>query len=197
MNWRIFVAGVGGQGSITTTAIIGEAAMRSGLNATASEIHGMAQRGGVVESSVVVGDARSPLVPVGGADILLAMEPVEGARALSRCGPETVVLVNTHPIYPFTVSLGHQTYPDVDALIAEFEEHVASVHAFDAFNLARKAGNSKAAGSVMLGALCGLDLLPIPEDRWLESILDRVPKRATEANRRAFQAGREITRAGR
>ncbi len=193
MSWRIFVAGVGGQGSITTTAIIGEAAMRSGLNAAASEIHGMAQRGGVVETSVVVGEYRSPLVPVGGADILLAMEPVEGARALSRCGTGTVVLLNTHPVVPFTVSLGHQAYPDVDALVQEFRETVASVHAFDAFELARVAGNAKAAGSVMLGALSGLELLPIPVEQWLDSILERVPKRAADANRVAFETGRRIT----
>ncbi len=191
MNARIFVAGVGGQGSITTTAIIGEAALRSGLNAVASEIHGMAQRGGVVESSVVVGEYHSPLVPTAGADVLLAMEPVEGARAMSRCGPQTIVLINTHPIIPFTVSLGHQTYPEVQALVEEFRGLVSQVHAFDAFELARQAGNTRTVGSVMLGALSGIDLLPIREDTWLETILDRVPAKAAQANRTAFELGRQ------
>lgn len=193
MRVRIFVAGVGGQGSITATAIIGQAALASGIEACASEIHGMAQRGGVVESSVVLGDLRSPLVPDQGADVLLGMEPVEASRALRKCGPRTVVLVNTHPVIPFTVSLGREAYPDVGELLKELESRTRKVYPIDAVQLATQAGNVRAVGSVMLGALAGLGVLEIPSKAWLSTILSRVPAKATAANERAFQLGYEIT----
>ena len=123
---RIFFTGVGGQGTLLATRLVGQAALKEDIPVLMSEIHGMAQRGGVVESSVVLGSAASPTIANGEADIVIAFEPLEAARALPKCNPKTVVITGTAPVLPFTVSIGQSAYPDPAELYKMIETHVAS-----------------------------------------------------------------------
>jgi len=103
---RVVFVGVGGQGNLLASRLLGEAALSEGIPAVVSEIHGMAQRGGIVESAVLLGNVSSPIVSDGEADVLVGFEPVETLRALKKCNQETLVITNTHPLPPFTVSVG-------------------------------------------------------------------------------------------
>src|SRR5512135_1042918 len=150
---RIFFTGVGGQGTLLATRLVGEAALEEGLEVTMSEIHGMAQRGGVVESSVVVGDVLSPTIADGEADVLMAFEPLEAARALPKCHEKTMVITSTAPIVPFTVATGQSTYPDLQSLQDLIRENVAQLLWVDTNEVARQAGSERAANIVMVGVL--------------------------------------------
>jgi indolepyruvate ferredoxin oxidoreductase beta subunit len=187
---RIFVAGVGGQGTITATIIIGEAALGAGLKVVTSELHGMAQRGGIVKSEVVVGDAYSATIPNGTADVILGFEPAETVRFLGKAAAhKTITVVNTRPIIPVSASQGAGRYPtptEVEHILGEASHRVIT---FDAVAMATKAGAPKALGAVMVGALAGLDLLNISRDRWTEALTSRAPGKFRDANLRAFELG--------
>ena len=114
---RIYIVGVGGQGNVLASKMIGEAALSMGVPVLMSETHGMAQRGGVVESTVVLGGAQSPTISDNCADILLAFEPMEAVRALSKANADTIVITNTAPVVPF-IPGGSAAYPPVDDLLA-------------------------------------------------------------------------------
>ncbi len=129
---RLFFTGVGGQGTLLATRLVGEAALAEGLPASMSEIHGMAQRGGVVESSVVVGEIHAPIVGEGQADVLVAFEPLEALRALNRCHGGTKAVVSTSPIVPFTVAAGQGVYPDLADVLSQLKEKLAVVVDLDA-----------------------------------------------------------------
>lgn len=187
---KIFISGVGGQGSITATLMIGEAATAAGLNVVSSEIHGMAQRGGIVETTVLVGDVRGAMIPDGGADILLGFEPVEAVRFLNKISPEkTTAIVNERPIIPVGVSQGHESYPLKEDILKALEENTKQLFTFDGVEIAAEAGTAKALGSVMVGALAGLQRLPINREQWLEAVLSKAPKKHRDANINAFDAG--------
>jgi indolepyruvate ferredoxin oxidoreductase, beta subunit len=186
---RIFFTGVGGQGTLLATRLVGEAALELNLPVTLSEIHGMAQRGGVVESSVVIGNVMSPTIADGEADILLAFEPVETLRALPKCHAGSLVISNTVPIVPFTVAVGQSHYPSHETIYSLVQEKVAKVVQVDAVALAKKAGSDRAANVAMVGVLAGMNRLPIPEAAW-EAALKRVlPPRLFDLNWEAFRQG--------
>ena len=113
---RLVIVAVGGQGNLLASSVLGEAALLCGIPLNMSEIHGMAQRGGVVESSLVFGDARSTIISNGEADLLVGFEPAETLRALNKCNPKTVVITNLAPLMPFTVNIGQGVYPDLKQL---------------------------------------------------------------------------------
>lgn len=186
---KIFFTGVGGQGTLLATRLAGEAALEEGLPVTMSEIHGMAQRGGVVESSVVVGNALSPTIPDGEADILMAFEPLEAARALPRCHAKSLVVANSIPIAPFTVSTGQAVYPELDSLERMVREKVGRVVWLDAVALARQAGSERASNIVMVGTLAGLGCLPISRKSWQEALMRIIPAKVLEVNQKAFELG--------
>jgi len=188
---RIFFTGVGGQGTLVATRLVGEAALEEGMPVTLSEIHGMAQRGGVVESTVVVGDLFSPTVADGEADILMAFEPVETLRALPKCHSKSLVISNSVPIVPFTVAVGQSTYPSHETIYSLVMEKVAKVVQVDAVALARQAGSDRAANVAMVGVLAGLNRLPIREASWQEALKRVLPARLFDLNWKAFQRGRE------
>jgi indolepyruvate ferredoxin oxidoreductase beta subunit len=190
LRLRIFLSGVGGQGSITATLVIGEAATAAGLNVLSSEIHGMAQRGGIVETTVLLGDVHGPMIADGEADVLIGFEPVETLRYVRKIAPgRSIVLMNEHPVIPFTVSLGQESYPDLDEVTERLRAAAGRLVSFDAVTLAAEAGTAKAVGAVMIGALAGLELAPIPYETWTEALLARVPPKHRETNILAFHAG--------
>ena len=194
---RIFFTGVGGQGTLLATRMVGEAALAEGLPVTMSEIHGMAQRGGVVESSVVIGKVFSPTIPDGEADILMAFEPLEALRAIPKCHAESLIIASTAPIVPFTVAVGQSTYPEVAELEQAIKEKVSNLLWLDAVELARKAGSERASNTVLVGVLAGTGRLPIARSSWEEALQKTLPSRLVEINRQAFEAGYTVgTEAG-
>ncbi len=186
---RIFFTGVGGQGTLLATRMVGEAALEEGLSVTLSEIHGMAQRGGVVESSVVIGDAFSPTIADGEADILMAFEPLEALRALPKCHENSLVISSTVPVVPFTVAVGQSTYPELATLHDSIKEKISDLIWLDAGELARKAGSERASNTALVGVLAGTGRLPIARSSWDAALERTLPARLLGINRRAFEAG--------
>jgi indolepyruvate ferredoxin oxidoreductase, beta subunit len=186
---RIHITGVGGQGTLIATALIGQAALLAGINANLSEIHGMAQRGGIVESAVTLGDLKDPMVSKGEADILLGFEPAETLRAAARCNSETVVITNTRPLPPFTVSTGREEYPDLAPALGKLGRRVGKLVQLDADGLARKAGNIVTLNIVMLGALARHGGLPMTEEHIRQAIRKNTKSRFLDMNLKAFELG--------
>jgi indolepyruvate ferredoxin oxidoreductase beta subunit len=188
----IFMTGVGGQGSLSASTALGEAATRAGLKVLVGEIHGMAQRGGVVESTVRIGNVHGPIIPDGHADLLLGFEPVESWRALHKASPKTMVITNTHPIVPATVSMKGDDYPDPDFVVAQIRAFCPNTLAIDATEIAKEAGNPRAMNTVLLGVVAGTGILPFDAEILRAVIMANVPKKTIEANERAFDRGVEI-----
>jgi indolepyruvate ferredoxin oxidoreductase, beta subunit len=191
---RIFLTGVGGQGTLLASRLIGEAALAAGFEPLVSETHGMAQRGGIVVSTVVLGDLKSPIISPGEADALLGFEALEAFRALDRCHAGTLVIANTGVIPPYTVAIGKAQYPPPERLVALMGEAMDAVLAFDANAVARQAGSPLAVNMVLLGALAATDYLPFSQDLLLEMIRSRTNPKFLDANLAAFQGGAEIAR---
>jgi indolepyruvate ferredoxin oxidoreductase beta subunit len=191
---RLLFTGVGGQGTLLASRLLGEAAMAEGIDVRVSEVHGMAQRGGIVESTVMLGGLESPLISEGEADVLVGFEPLETLRALSRCSRRTTVVTNTVPVVPFTVKLGQAEYPDIEHWIAFMRSAYDRVYACDAQALAKDAGTSKAVNIVLLGTLIGAGVLPLTPERMRQTIRDKVKPRFVDANLKAFDLGMEEAR---
>jgi indolepyruvate ferredoxin oxidoreductase beta subunit len=188
---RIFLTGVGGQGTLLASRLLGEAALVAGMNPLVSETHGMAQRGGVVVSTVVMGELQSPLISPGEADVLLGFEALEAFRALDRCHARSLVIANTAAIVPYPVSIGKSSYPEVGRLLELMATKVGGLLAFDAGDLARQAGSPLAVNMVLLGALGFTNILPFPEEDILSLIKTRTNPKFLEANLAAFRMGQE------
>ena len=187
----IFITGVGGQGSLMASKIIAKAAMNAGQKVLVSEVHGMAQRGGVVESTVKIGDVHSPILLDGDADVLVGFELSETLRALRKASAKTTILTSTDVIVPITVSLGKGNYPDTDSALKEIEASGKVTLTLPLVDLANKAGNVISANIVMIGALAGSGLLPFDEKYLKEAMEGSVPERALEINRKAYELGRQ------
>jgi indolepyruvate ferredoxin oxidoreductase beta subunit len=186
---RLVFIGVGGQGNLLASRLVGEAALSLGMPVVVSEIHGMAQRGGIVESAVLLGDVTSPIVSNAEADVLIGFEPVETLRALAKCSKETIVITNTHPLPPFTVAIGQGTYPSVDESLKLIRSKAKKVIALDGNVMAAEAGNSLSLNMVMLGALIGSGTIPIGAEDMKKTISTSTKKAFLESNLKAFDLG--------
>jgi len=184
----IVVVGVGGQGVILIATIIGKAALKAGYSVRGAETHGMAQRGGSVISHIRLGCEFGPMVPVGGADILLALEPAEALRYGNYLSQDGIALVNLNPVLPITVTTGLARYPPLEEILAPLQRMCRAVKTVDATKLAAKAGNPQAMNVVMLGALARY--IPLREELLIESLSESVPAKYLEVNRRAFEFGK-------
>ena len=184
-SFNLVIVGVGGQGTLLASKILGRLAMDAGLNVKVSEVHGMSQRGGSVITHVRVGEeVRAPLVSVGEADFLLAFEALEAARAKEYLRPDGVLIANTQEIAPMPVVTGTVSYP-VNPL-GVFESQ--TVEAVDALALAKAAGNQKVVNLVLLGMLSGH--LEFTRKAWEEAITLCLPPKLLPVNLRAFELGR-------
>lgn len=183
----LLITGVGGQGAILASDIIGKAAVISGLPIRAAETHGMAQRGGSVVNHIRLGTDLGSMIPKKGADIMLALEPMEAVRYLDFLKDGGVIIVNTQPIVPVTVTSGLAKYPDVREILDALSEKYV-VKAFNADELAYEAGSRLAMNVAMVGAVSGY--LPISKEALLESLKALVPQKTIEINIRAFEMGR-------
>lgn len=183
----LLITGVGGQGAILASDIIGKAAVISGLPIRAAETHGMAQRGGSVVNHIRLGIDLGSMIPRKGADIMLALEPMEAVRYLDFLKDGGVVIVNTQPIIPVTVTSGLAKYPDVQEILDTLSEKYI-VKAFNADDLAYEAGSRLAMNVAMVGAVS--IYLPISKETLIESVRALVPQKTVEINVRAFEMGR-------
>jgi indolepyruvate ferredoxin oxidoreductase beta subunit len=188
-NLRIFLTGVGGQGTLLASRLLGEAALAAGFNPMVSETHGMAQRGGIVVSTVVLGDLKSPLISPGEADVVLGFEALEAFRALDRCHAGSLVIANTATLVPYPVAIGKAQYPPVAEMFRRLAEQVGRLLAFDASDLARQAGSPLAVNMVLLGALVATDSLPIPAEAILTVVRTRTKEKFLASNLKAFDLG--------
>lgn len=190
MKTDIVIAGVGGQGSVLASRALAHAAMAEGLPVRTSEVIGMAQREGMVTSHVRMGQGLyGAIIPDGAADFLLGLELAETVRCLPKLKPGGLVITTTSAIVPASVHLGLSTY-DRSSLITYLTRKNGNALLFDAAELAAQAGHSRAANSVVLGALSSAGRLPFSPEQLVNSILEMIPGKLHEINRRAFELGR-------
>ncbi|MEA3559521.1 MAG: indolepyruvate oxidoreductase subunit beta [Candidatus Thermoplasmatota archaeon] len=185
----IQIVGVGGQGALTVSKIIGNAAISKDMRIIVSEVHGMAQRGGVVQTTIRLGDTISPLPFEQDVTVLVGFEPLEVYRSRHQLTNETVVVISTDPIRPTTVSSGGAKYPDVDAIIKDLQSKMKCVFPLSAKEMAQKAGNVKTTNVVLLGALVGTEAIPFSFEEVKEAVKASVPQKVLEANLKAFELG--------
>lgn len=188
---RLIIVAVGGQGNLLASKVLGEAALISGVPVRMSEIHGMAQRGGVVESAIVFGDAESTIISDGEADVLVGFEPSETLRALAKCNSNTTVITNLAPVPPFTVAIGKGVYPDLDDLQQLIKNKTKKLITLDAVGMAKAAGNVMSVNIVLLGALIRTGILPISAENLKEAIQTKTKKAFVDINLKAFELGFE------
>ena len=189
--YKIHLAGVGGQGTIKTSTIIGEAAMKKGLNVVMSELHGMAQRGGVVTTDIKIGDAYSPLIEKGDADLIIGFEPAEVLRSIEKASDKTFVIMNSARIVPFTVSLGISSYPDASIIINEAKSKFKHLYILNAEKLAMDAGNVVSLNMVLLGGAAAIPGFPLKKEELIQSMKENLPPKTMEINLKAFNLGYE------
>ena len=186
---RLVFIGVGGQGNLLASRLLGEAALAMNIPVVVSEIHGMAQRGGIVESAVLLGGVSSPIVSNSEADVLIGFEPLETLRALEKCNQETVVITNTHPLPPFTVAVGQGTYPPVEETLQFIRERARKVITLDGNAIAEEVGNPLSLNMVMLGVLIGSGTTPITAEEMKKVLSSSTKKAFLESNLKAFDLG--------
>ena len=191
IKYDVVICGVGGQGAILASDILGRAAVAEDRAVQAAETHGMAQRGGSVENHVRIGSAYGSLIPPRGADLMIALEPAEAVRYAPLMKDGGIIIVNTEPVYPFTVTTGKAEYPDIpkmlDALSRAFD-----VKAFNAGDIAKQAGNRQAANVVMIGAAS--HYIPLDKQTFIDCIRALVPPKFLDVNLTAFEMGLESIR---
>lgn len=186
-NLNIMVVGVGGQGTLLTSRIIGKTALNAGYDVKLSEVHGMAQRGGSVVTFVRFGESVfEPVVEEGQADVLIAFERLEALRYAHFLKKGGKIIVNDHRIDPMTVVIGASQYPEniIEELKKEHE-----VYVIDGIKIANELGNSKVLNSVVLGL--SAKFIGFTKEQWLETITKTVPQKTIEINEKAFLKGYE------
>jgi len=189
---EVIICGVGGQGVVLMSELLGNAAVRDGIAVRGSEVLGMAQRGGSVFSNLRLGSGLyAPLTPEGKCDVMVAVEPSEALRNIQYLSRSSMVVLNTREVKPFTVFLGSSGYPALEEILDKLNKASERVIALDAARLAREAGNLQATNVVMLGALFGTGLMPIKVETAREMVQARVPAKAIDVNLKAFDLGYE------
>ncbi|OGO30631.1 MAG: hypothetical protein A2Z29_11075 [Chloroflexi bacterium RBG_16_56_11] len=186
----LLVTGVGGQGVVLASDIIGETALAAGFDVKKTDTLGMAQRGGSVVSHVrLAARVWSPLIPDGGVDLLLAFEKLEAARWGHHLKRGGIAIVNSYAQPPLSVSLGQESYPTDDEIITSLKRKTGQVYFVDGTGRARELGNPRTLNLYMLG--CFSVFAPIDAGVWKESISRRMPQNIREINLTAFEAGRK------
>jgi indolepyruvate ferredoxin oxidoreductase beta subunit len=193
--FNVIIGGVGGQGNVLASQILGEILVCQGYVITIGETYGASQRGGAVMSHLRIStkDQFSPLIPEGQCDLLVSLEPVEGLRILDTYGnPRVMTLLNTRPIHPIDVISGNAIYPEVSKVISKIKELSRRVWTLNATKIALEMGDPIFSNIVMLGALCAIGVLPINRQGFESIIRDLLPSRLLEENLKAFDKGREV-----
>ncbi len=187
---NIIIAGVGGQGVVLMSEILGNAAVQEGYKVRGSEVLGMAQRGGSVFSNIRIGsEVFAPMTADGRCDVLVGLEPSEALRNIQYLNKSSVVIMNNRKVIPATVSMGKSTYPEIEVVRQKLEEAAGRVIVIDAVELAEKAGNRQSSNVVMLGALFGSGKMPISVETVKGLIGERFTGKAVDINMKAFDLG--------
>lgn len=187
---NIMIVGVGGQGSLLASKLLGHLLLEQGYDVKVSEVHGMSQRGGSVVTYVRFGDrVYSPVVDKGEADFIISFELLETTRWLPYLKPDGQIVTNTQQIDPMPVITGAAKYPE--NLVEKIKSRGVRIDALDCLSLARKAGSPKAVNIVLLGRLS--HYFDISEEAWQEAMSAIVPPKFLELNRKAFELGRTFS----
>ena len=194
-EFNIVLAGVGGQGILLASQILGVSTVKEGFNVRVSEIHGMAQRGGAVVSHVRIGEkVHSPTVLEGDADVILGFEPLEALRNMKYASQKTLVIISKETIVPTGFSLEPVQYPSFDEIVAKIRIFTEKLVVIDALELARKAGSPITRNVVLLGTLAACNVLPIRTETLRETIKELVRPAYLEMNLKAFELGYETAK---
>lgn len=189
MNKSVMIVGVGGQGSLLASKMLGHVVMQAGYDVKVSEVHGMSQRGGSVVTYVKYSDEKvwSPVVNEGEADLIISFELLEAARWISFLKKDGAVVVNNQEIAPMPVINGTAVYPE--NIAGKLSDLGVNIKLVDALKLAEEAGSAKATNVVLMGAVS--NVLDFPEEMWQKAIDECVPSKFLELNRKAFALGRQ------
>jgi|SRR5690554_1205375 len=183
---NILIVGVGGQGTLLASRIIGNTALMNSYDVKLSEVHGMAQRGGSVTSSVKIGQkVYSPIIEKQEADIILAFEKLEGLRWIDYLKPNGRLIINDQEIMPISVIIGKAGYPE--DIISKIKANYDNIISIDALKCAKECGNIKAVNTVLIGLMASF--MNLDKGDWLQSIKELVPERFVELNIKAFEKG--------
>jgi len=184
----IYLVGVGGQGIITASRIIGDAAILSGKNIVMSETHGMAQRGGSVVCTARIGNVHSPLIPDGQADVILSFEILETLRALCKASKKTTVVTSTEKVVPLSVSSQKLHYPTIEETRIQVSKSAKDFVAIESAKLAQEAGVPMSSNIVMVGALSGTGMTGLDRNHFEKAVEMNIPRNVPE-NLAAFAKG--------
>lgn len=189
-EFNIVLAGVGGQGTLLAAEALGTAAVKDDLNVRVGEIHGMAQRGGAIISTVRIGqEVLASTVLEGRADILIGFEPIETLRSLKYASEGTFVIMSTERVPPVELATRKATYPNIEEIVEKIRRFTNNIILVDTERLAREAGSSLTRNVVLLGVAAGTGRLPVTKDSLLEAVRELVPSKHLEVNVRAFELG--------
>lgn len=185
------MTGVGGQGTILASDILGEAALLAGYDIKKTDTLGMAQRGGSVISHIRIGDhVYAPLIAEGDVDILIAFEKLEAIRWCTYLSPGGIAIINNLAVPPLSVGLGTSKYPDDKEILAAFSKITDHIYFINGTEQAQQLGDARTLNTIMMG--CISTFLPIDIPVWKEAIAHRIPEKIRELNFRAFDKGREV-----
>ena len=186
---KLLVVGVGGQGVLTAARFLGDAALRAKLPVVVGQLHGMSQRGGSVECSVIIGPSQSSFIGNGEADVVLGMEPLEVLRALPKIGPRTRVVVNLGHIVPFSLAIQGVAYPSVEDTLNQVRQRAGEVYPVNCPELVHQVGVSRTLNVIMLGAAAALGVLPFDHNLLWQTVEQKSKAHFVESNRLAYQLG--------
>ena len=198
MSLNVFICGVGGQGLVLLTRVIGDACANSGKKIVTGEMYGLSQRSGAVSVHMRIGDdVFSPLIPIGQADILIALEAIESLRYIEYLKKDGIILMNKRIMHPpvetskIIDSKNKLEYFSLDQVITRLKKWTSNIAIVDALKLAKESGNVRTENTVFLGCLSALQIFPIEEKYVKQSITDAVPKKTVDVNLKAFELGRK------
>jgi len=197
-SYNLIITGVGGQGNVLSSQLIGQAFVHKGYFTTIGETYGASQRGGSVMSHIRISLKKqlSPLIPRGKADVIAALEPVEALRVLTHYGnPETVAIVNTRPIYPVDVIAGNEEYPELAEIKKSLETLSRKVYYVPATDRAMEMGSAILGNMIMIGALLELKLLPLRIEEFRHTLSKNFNDKRLETNLKALEEGSKIIQA--
>ncbi len=194
---NLIITGVGGQGNVLASQLIGKALVRENFYVTIGETYGATQRGGAVMSHLRISKESqfSPLIPEGQADIVVALEPVEALRVIGQYGnPSVSALINSRPIFPTAVTVGDAEYPSLEKIRDAVRDLAKQFWFVDATAAAMAFGSPIFTNIIMVGALAGTRLIPIGRKNFQEAIRENFPEKTHAANLKAFDQGMEMTK---
>jgi indolepyruvate ferredoxin oxidoreductase beta subunit len=196
MRYNILLSGVGGQGLMLLSGVIGVACVDSNLKVVTSEQHGLAQRSGSISAHIRIGDSYSPLIPYGSADMIISMEAMEALRNIEYLKPGGIVITSSrllHPVLETSNIVNKRTenipYVSLEEITKQVKKVTENIKILDAQELAKEAGNPRTENTILLGAASATDDFPLSREAIINAIRKMVPERTIEVNLKAFEFG--------